>query len=120
MKIAVSARAASLESEFDTRFGRAPLFVIYDTDSKECTSCSNTQNLQAAQGAGIQTAQNVATAGAQAVISGHCGPKAFRVLSAAKIAVYQAKAASVREAIQQFENGQLVAMNSADVEGHWV
>ena len=68
MKIAISARSASLESNFDTRFGRAPLFVIYDTDSKEVSSCNNTQNLQAAQGAGIQTAQNVANAGAQAVV----------------------------------------------------
>ena len=120
MKIAISARSASLESEFDSRFGRAPLFVIYDTDTREFASCSNTQNLQAAQGAGIQTAQNVANAGAQAVVSGHCGPKAFTVLNAAGITVYQAKAATVQDVIRQFENGELVAMNSADVEGHWV
>ncbi|HPH03351.1 MAG TPA: NifB/NifX family molybdenum-iron cluster-binding protein [Spirochaetota bacterium] len=120
MKIAISARSASLESNFDTRFGRAPLFVIYDTDSKEVSSCNNTQNLQAAQGAGIQTAQNVANAGAQAVVSGHCGPKAFTVLTAAGVTVYQAKAATVQDVIRQFENGELVAMNSADVEGHWV
>jgi predicted Fe-Mo cluster-binding NifX family protein len=120
MKIAISARTASLDSEFDSRFGRAPLFVIYDTESKEVTSCDNAQNLDAAQGAGIQTAQNVANAGAQAVISGHCGPKAFTVLSAAKIAVYQVKAETVRDALSQYEGGSLVPMKTADVEGHWV
>ena len=39
------------------------------------------------QGAGIQAAQTVIGRGAEALITGFCGPKAFRVLTAAKVQV---------------------------------
>ncbi|MFA7062307.1 MAG: NifB/NifX family molybdenum-iron cluster-binding protein, partial [Pedobacter sp.] len=79
----------------------------------------NTQNLNASQGEGIQAAQAVATAGANVLITGHCGPKAFRVLNAAGIKIYNCEAATVEEALRLLEEGKLVAANEADVEGHW-
>lgn len=79
----------------------------------------NQQNLNAAQGAGIQSAQTVAAGGAQALVSGHCGPKAFRVLAAANIKVYTTTAATVSEALALFQEGKLTENSGADVEGHW-
>ncbi len=119
MKIAVTTSGLNLAAPLDSRFGRAARFLVYDTDSKDYTIIDNNQNLNAAQGAGIQAAQNVAATGANAVISGHCGPKAFRVLQAAGIAVYNCEAATVKEAIDLLEAGKIQPASDADVEGHW-
>ena len=80
----------------------------------------NNQNVQAAQGAGIQAAQKVVKSGAQALVTGHCGPKAFRVLSAANVTVYNCQAETVAEAIEQVQSGQLSPAQVPDVEGHWI
>jgi len=120
MKIAFTTAGQDLSAPLDTRFGRAPGFLIVDSETKETTYESNEQNLNAAQGAGIQSAQNVAATGTKAVVSGHCGPKAFRILNASKIAVYPSSAATVQEALDQYLQGKLTAAQAADVEGHWV
>ncbi len=120
MKIAISTSGTDLQAPLDQRFGRCAHFLLYDDDSGDFTLVENSQNLNAAQGAGIQAAKTVADSGAQAVISGHCGPKAFKVLDAAGIAVYPCQAASVAEALDLFKSGKLTAAANADVEGHWV
>lgn len=120
MKIAISAKSDSLKETVDTRFGRAQGFILYDTDTKSTSYHSNEQNLNAAQGAGIQTAQNVVNLNANAVISGHCGPKAFTVLKAGDIKIYTVPNGTIiEEAIKQLENGELTMAGGADVQGHW-
>jgi len=119
MKIAFSTSGGDLNAPLDTRFGRAAKFLVYDTETKQSAIVDNAQNLAAAQGAGIQSAQNVAAANAQALVSGHCGPKAFRVLDAAGVAVYTSDAATVAEALALFQAGKLKRLSGADVEGHW-
>jgi len=104
----------------DRRFGRAGGFLVYDLSAETYAVIDNDQNLQAAQGAGIQAAQSVVNSGAQALVTGHCGPKAFRVLSAANVTVYNCEAETVADAIEQYKSGELKPAESADVEGHWV
>lgn len=119
MKIAVSAEQAKPQSPIDPRFGRAKYFMIYD-DGKECwEEIDNIQNLEAAQGAGIQSAANVVNAGCTALISGHCGPKAFSALNKAGVAVYTVNEGSVQNAIDSFKLGKLKKLETADVDGHW-
>ena len=120
MKIAVSTTGNSLDAELDQRFGRAPRFLIVDTDSGNVEVVDNVQNLNAAQGAGIQSAMTIAGTGAQAVITGHCGPKAFRVLTEAGIKIYNTEAKTVREAMTLYFDGKLTAADNVDVEGHWL
>lgn len=120
MKIAFSTPGVNLNAPVDSQFGRAARFLIYDTETATFALIDNRQSLSAAQGAGIQSAQNVAAGGAQALVTGHCGPKAFRVLSAANIAVYTSDAPTVAEALEHFLRGKLSALREADVEGHWV
>ena len=120
MKIAFSSTGDTLESALDQRFGRSPKFIIYDTDAATFVVVDNTQNLNAAQGAGIQSAQNVVNAGATALVTGHTGPKAFKVLEAAKIATYLSDAPTVQAALDAWKKGTLKASAEADVEGHWV
>jgi len=120
MKIAFSASGGTLESQLDSRFGRAAMFIIIDTETGDHTVLENTQNLNAAQGAGIQSAQHVVSSGATALVTGHTGPKAFKVLSAAGVEIYLSSATSVTDAFEAWKRGELKKIDSADVEGHWV
>ena len=119
MKIAFSTSGADLNAPLDPRFGRAAKFLVYDTETASFAVIDNQQNLNAAQGAGIQSAQNVAATGAQVLVSGHCGPKAFRVLAAAGIKVYTSDAPTVSVALEAVREGKLKESTGADVEVHW-
>jgi predicted Fe-Mo cluster-binding NifX family protein len=119
MKIAFTTSGSDLTAPLDRRFGRAPSFLIYDLDSDTFEVADNRQNLSAAQGAGIQAAEAVARLGAKALVTGHCGPKAFRVLQAAGIAIYNTDAPTVGEALDRYRTGKLTEAKSADVEDHW-
>jgi len=120
LKLVITTTGKGLDAPMDRRFGRATGFMVYDLETDTFTIIDNAQNLQAAQGAGIQAAQHVVSSGAQAVITGHCGPKAYRVLSAANVAIYNCDAETVAQAIDQYKSNQLQPAQSADVEGHWV
>ena len=120
MKLAISAKGKDLDSPVEQRFGRADVFIIYDTDTGNFEAIDNRANLDLAQGAGIQSARNVVAQGVQYVITGHCGPKAYRSLSAADVRVILGGTGTVREAIARFEAGELEVTEEADVEGHWV
>ncbi len=119
MRLVVTSQGTSLESQVDPRFGRAGHFALIDTDTGEFSAHDNAQNLNAPQGAGIQTAQAVARLGAEAVLTGHVGPKAFTTLKAANIAVYTGVSGTVKEAIEQFKRAGLTPAAKANVQGHW-
>jgi len=119
MQVIVTVRGESLDMPVDPRFGRARYFILVNTDTNETTVHDNTQNLNAAQGAGIQAAETVARLGAEAVISGNVGPKAFRTLSAAGIKMYLCPDGTAAEAIRRFKAGELKDASAANVEGHW-
>lgn len=120
MKIAITTDKKDIQADVELRFGRATGFLIYDTETEEIDFVDNTQQLNAAQGAGIQAAQNVVNSGAEVLISGHCGPKAMRVLKAKKVAVYLSEKDSVAGAIAKFKANELEQIDEADVEEHWV
>ena len=119
MKIAITATGDNLDCEVDPRFGRAQYFIVVPEDSDDFEALSNTQNLNAAQGAGIQSAQNVVDAGCGVVISGHFGPKAFSVLGAAGVKMISGVSGTVRAALEQFRQGKLTPVDQPDVEGRW-
>jgi len=119
MKIAFSTEGSDLDSLLDDRFGRCKNFLVVDSETLDYKVQENTQNLNAAQGAGIQSAQHVIDLGADILITVHCGPKAFKVLNAAGIPVYLGKTLSLRELVNSFKNNELAQLQSADVEGHW-
>ena len=119
MKIVFTTSGDGLDSPMDSRFGRAPRFLVYDLGSETFEAVDNQQNMNAAQGAGIQSAQTVARLGAGALVTGHCGPKAFRVLLAAGVKVYTTDAPTVSAALEHYRSGKLTEAKAADVEGHW-
>ena len=119
MKIAVTAETGNLTSQIDLRFGRAKYLIVVDTDTGDFKAHDNSVNLNAAQGAGIQTGGNIANLGVEAVITGNVGPNAFRTLNAAGVKVFLAGKQTVQEAIDSFKLGKLKETNQANVAGHW-
>jgi predicted Fe-Mo cluster-binding NifX family protein len=120
MKIVVTSTGSDLSAAVDPRFGRAQHFILFDSETGAFQAADNAQNLNAVQGAGIQAAQNAVELGAEVVLTGHCGPKAFRTLQAAGVQVVVNAAGTVAEALEKFKTGELKASVQADVEGHWV
>lgn len=119
MKIAITSQGATLDSPVDPRLGRARGFIITDEAGAEVRFVDNKQNLNAASGAGIQAAQTLVNEDAEVVITGNCGPKAFRVLAAGNVRVCVGASGTAREALDAFNAGDLDAADSANVEGHW-
>ncbi|KPJ53557.1 dinitrogenase iron-molybdenum cofactor biosynthesis protein [candidate division TA06 bacterium DG_24] len=119
MKIGITSKGRDLDSPVDERFGRAAGFIIVELESMEYEWVDNSQTLSAPQGAGIQAAQNIAQRGVTHVITGHCGPKAFRTLAAGQIKVVVGATGTVREAIEQFRQGKLAVVTGPDKESHW-
>ena len=119
MKIAFSAQGKDTTSQTDPRFGRAKYFVVVDSETGAFTAHDNSQNLNAPQGAGIQAAKNVNDFGAEAVVSGNVGPKAFAALQTAGIEIYTGASGTVQEALEAFKAGTLNKASKANVEGHW-
>ena len=120
MKVVVTAQGNELSSEIDLRFGRAKWLIVIDTETGDFEAHDNVMNLNAAQGAGIQTGQNIANLGADAVITGNVGPNAFKTLNAAAVKIFLAEKQTVQEAVESFKAGKLMEVNQANVEGHWV
>lgn len=119
MKIAFTTAGNDLSAPLDSRFGRAPKFLVYDMEHESFEIFDNEKNLNATQGAGIQSAETVARLGAGALVSGHCGPKAFRVLQAAGVQIFTAGSQTVQEALEAYRAGTLHEAAAADVESHW-
>lgn len=120
MKVVISSLGKTLNSAIDPRFGRCQYFIVIDTETGDFSCHDNKQNLNAAQGAGIQAARMVIELGADAVITGNLGPKAFATLQAGRIVMYTGAQGTVQEILDQFKSGQMQPISRPNVEGHWV
>lgn len=120
MRIAVTSRGQDLSGEVEPRFGRAPWFLLVDPETMAFEAVENSQSLNLPQGAGIQAAQNVARHKPDAVLTGNCGPKAFKALQTAGIQVVVGVKGSIEEAVRSYARGDYEAASDANVEGHWM
>jgi predicted Fe-Mo cluster-binding NifX family protein len=117
MKIAVTSSGPTLDDRIEARFGRCPYFVLVDANTLQFESIPN-PNLTLGGGAGIQSAQLMATKGVTVVLTGHCGPNAFQTFGAAGIQVVTGVGGVVREAVEQFTSGQLASSSAPTTQGH--
>jgi predicted Fe-Mo cluster-binding NifX family protein len=118
MKIAVSAIAPGLDAEVDPRFGRCQYFIIVDPQTMEFEALDNS-NAMAAGGAGISTAQMIASKGVEVVLTGNCGPNAYQTLSAAGIQVVTGVSGKIKDAIEAYKAGKLQPNAQASVGSHY-
>lgn len=119
MKVAFTTSGTTLESPMDPRFARAEGYIIYDTDNDSFAAVDNQKALNTAHGAGMVATEAIISQDVNCVVTGHCGPNAFRALSAAGIRVFQTQAPTVAKALEAYRAGALPVMESADVDGHW-
>lgn len=119
MKICLSVSSPSLDSPIDPRFGRAPYFLITDEKGEKMEKIENT-GMDAMGGAGITAAQLVVSAGAQVVITGNLGPRAFDVLGASGVKmIIGVSGISAREALEKYRQGELEEVARPSVPGHF-
>ena len=119
MKIAITALGKTSEDSIDERFGRAFWILLYDEENDTWEAYDNSDARNAMQGAGIRAAQAVADRGAEVVITGATGPKAFQALTAAGIKIYHgAKKSTAREALEAMRRGEFEVADAPSSPGH--
>ena len=117
MKVCITTATTDSPARLDARFGRAPWFTFYDTDTG-ASAVERNELAGGASGVGAQAAQLVAERGAEAVVTGQVGPSAFAVLKAAGIPAYTTDAPTVDEAVELFRAGKLEAVGAPTGPGH--
>ena len=117
MKVAISSSGKDLNARLDPRFGRCSYFLIIDTQDMSYEAFEN-ENAALGGGAGIQSAQFVASKGAKAVLTGNCGPNAMQTFSAAGVQVYVGQTGTIKDIVDKFKNGELTPTTEANVAPH--
>lgn len=103
MKIAITATGNTLDSMVDPRFGRAAWFLIVETASNTLLEAiDNTKGKEAAHGAGISAAAQVADKGVKALLTGRVGPKALPILEKAAVTPVNGVSGTVLDALADY------------------
>ena len=119
MKIAVTSTGTDISSKVDPRFGRAAYIIVVDTETLEFEVLDNQENVNALKGAGIQAATMVCNKDTEVLLTGYCGPNAFKALQAAKIKVANDASGTINEALNAFMDGKLSISDAPNTEGQW-
>lgn len=110
MKIAVSTGKGGLDDMVFPIFGRCQTFTIVEADNGiKGSSVIPNPAMSAGGGAGIMAAQAIMERGANAVITGNCGPNAYGVFAQAGIKVYLGSG-KVEDAVKALLEGKLQEM----------
>ena len=119
MKIAITVcDNQGIESEVNSRFGRAPYIAIIDTETEELEFIDNSARGETG-GAGIKAAQTIVDHGVDTLITANLGPKAFSALQAAdlKLIKFDNKG-TIKEAVDNLDQGNLNEFSSPTNNGH--
>jgi predicted Fe-Mo cluster-binding NifX family protein len=114
VRICITSEGISLDSNVDPRFGRCRYFIFVDTDTLAFEAVEN-PNTQSMGGAGVQSAQLVASKDAKAVVTGNVGPNSFQTLNAAGVEIFIGASGAVKEAVEQYKTGALKAVSNPSV-----
>jgi len=118
MKIAITAKEPNMESEVDQRFGRCKYLLRIDPETLEYETINN-ENALSAGGAGISTAQMIAGKGVSVVLTGNCGPNAYRVLTDAGVKIITGVKGKVSEAVEKYNSGGYSFIEKPSVGEHF-
>ena len=101
MKIAVTAKGGSLNSQMDERFGRCEYFIIVDSETMRFNAVFN-PSAASSGGAGPSAAREIAKHGAEVLITGNVGVNAKQALDAAGIKVVTMAGGTVKEVVDKY------------------
>jgi len=116
VKVLVTADGENLDANVDTKFARAPYFLVVDTENLSFEAIKN-ESANEFGGAGVKAAQSAMDKGVEAVITGNVGPNAYQVLRRAGIKMFRAGGKKIREAIEDFKNNKLEEIVSPGPRG---
>lgn len=102
MKIAIPTDKPSIDGALFNKFGRAPYFLLYDTESKVIKFIEN-KSISSVSGAGSQTAQLLIRERINVVVIDIIGPKAENVIKKAGITIIEGIKGSVKENLENFD-----------------
>jgi predicted Fe-Mo cluster-binding NifX family protein len=114
MKICITSEGNNLDSRVDARFGRCQYFIIVDTQTLEFEAIQN-PNIESMGGAGIQSAQLVASKKIKAVVTGNVGPNAFQTLQAAGIDIFTGASGTIKEVLEKYKKGEFKVVSNPSV-----
>jgi len=118
MRIAITSTGPNLDEQVESRFGRCAYFLIVDPQTMEFEAVEN-PNTAAGGGAGIQSAQMMANKNVTTILTGNCGPNAFQTFGAAGIQVITGVSGTVRQAVEQYNDGKLKPTDAPNVQSHF-
>lgn len=90
MKLAIALKENDYNSSVDERFGRAPFFIIIDSDTKEFEIIEN-EAKDEATGAGLKAVKNLLKYEIDTIIAGEIGPKAGELIYNLEIPTFKFK-----------------------------
>ncbi len=110
MKIAMPVDSNKAGTGVCMSFGRAPYYIIHDTESKEDNFVKNTAATSAG-GAGIKAAQLIVDNKADVLLAPRCGENAADVLKSAGIKIYKTEGTSIKNNIDAYMMKRLKELN---------
>jgi len=114
MLVAIAAaKTGGLKAPMDERFGRAPMFIVCDSETGEVRAEVLNGAVEAQHGAGPQAANLINEHGAEAVIARSFGPKASGALNGLGIKMLTiSDSLTVGEALGRLRDGGIEAFGS--------
>ncbi len=117
MIIAVPVNGETIESGICASFGRAPYFLVHDTDKKSNKFVEN-KAAASRDGAGVRAAQTIVDQNVEILLTPRCGGNAAMALQAAKIKLYKTKGESIEENLEAFAKGELSLLEEIHAGRH--
>ena len=114
MRLCVTSAGRDIEAKIDARFGRAPYFLIIDTDTSAAEVVVNSA-ADEGQGAGIAAAQLVIDKGVDGVLTGAVGPNVLTALQASGTKLFEGVSSedTVKEALAKFKRGAFIEASAS-------
>ena len=110
MKIAIPASSNTKDSDMSMSFGRAPFFLIYDTDKEEYHFLINPA-VNSPGSAGTEAAHIILDNGADVLLTPSCGKNAAEIINTAHIPIYKTIHKTTTENIDAFLTAELPQLN---------
>lgn len=108
MKIALPVLDSDCENtKISPSFGRAPFFLLFDTETEEKQFIANSTAAASQGGAGIIAAQLIVDQGAEALLTPRCGKNAAEVITAAGVKIYKTVSDDIQKNIEAFNAREL-------------
>lgn len=119
MRIAVPVDENNENTGVSVSFGRAPYYMVFDTDTQKAEFVVNTA-AESAGGAGIMAAQIIVNQKSNVVLTERCGKNAAEILIAGAVKIYRSEAGSAMENVKAFIQGSLSELKEihAGYHGH--